>query len=103
MKTAGPPGATGKNDVQKFWSILVPAVRNNSSVWDTVRTHCVDESSPVSGSDAAAAWKELYNQHEGVDARQHKEAKRHRALLQKAQHYTVKRLTVMSLSIKQTV
>jgi len=40
-----------------------------------VRTHSVDESSPVSGGDAAAAWKQLHNQHEGADARQHKEAK----------------------------
>ena len=68
-------GSWYENDVQKLWTILVPAVRNNSSAWDTVRTHSVDESSPVSGGDAAAAWKQLYNQHEGADARQHKEAK----------------------------
>ena len=68
-------GSWYESDVQKFWTILVPAVRNNSSAWDTVRTHSVDESSPVSGGDAAAAWKQLYNQHEGTDARVHKEAK----------------------------
>lgn len=62
-----------RDDVQKLWSVLVPAVRNNDTAWDTVRTHCVDESSPASGGDAHAAWLGLYNQHEGADARQYKE------------------------------
>jgi hypothetical protein len=39
-----------------------------------VKIHCHDQLTPASGGDALAAWKAIWSQYEGDDARHHKEA-----------------------------